>query len=293
MPDAVAPSYYIGVDGGGTATRARLVTAAGDVVGEGTSGASNLGLGADVAARSISDAVDAAYREAGLQPDMRSSTAAGFGFASADIQGLPTIDFANFGFRWVVDTSDAIAACRGAHAGSDGAILILGTGSQGVVIVDGEIKTFGGWGFHLGDHASGAILGRAGIRAAILAHEDLAPKSSFTEEVMAFFGDSLDRAYVWALTAEAGDYAVWAKTLSEHARRGDEVAASILAKGADWVEFMIGKMAAFGSGPICLMGGLADTYRQILPETCQSRLSAPRGDAMDGAIHLARRAGAA
>lgn len=281
--------YLLGVDGGGTATRARLIDCHDRVLGEGRAGPSNLGLGVDVAQSALTQAIDDAFGCAGLGKSAWAKTIAGFGFASADIAGLPTIDTTGFGFRSVAVTSDAIAACYGAHRGADGAILIVGTGSQGVALVAGRPITLGGWGFHLGDQASGAILGRAALRAAALAREGLAPKSALTEEVMAEFGGSLDRAYVWALSATPADYAVWARSVVRHADDGDPGAEQILRQGVAWVELLIDKLESQGAARVCLMGGLAKTYAGRVCERSRRRLAEPLGDAMDGAILFARR----
>ena len=44
-----------------------------------------------------------------------------------------------------------------------------------------------------------------------------------------------------------------------------------------------------GASSVCLIGGLSDVIRPWLPPPLQTRLSDPAGDAMDGAVLMARR----
>ena len=91
---------------------------------------------------------------------------AGLGLAGANLPSLAeAIRKIPLGFASVVVASDAVAACLGAHGGRDGAVLILGTGSQGLAILSGHATTIGGWGFALSDDASGATLGRSAVRS--------------------------------------------------------------------------------------------------------------------------------
>jgi glucosamine kinase len=48
-----------------------------------------------------------------------------------------------------------------------------------------------------------------------------------------------------------------------------------------------------GAPSVCLIGGLSDVLRSWLPPPLQGRLAAPAGDAMDGAVLMARRGAAA
>ncbi len=46
---------------------------------------------------------------------------------------------------------DIDIARAGAHGGEDGAVIIVGTGSAAMAMVDGQRHQCGGWGFHIGD----------------------------------------------------------------------------------------------------------------------------------------------
>lgn len=290
----MADRLFLGVDGGGTASRARLTDADGRVLGEGRSGPSNLNMGIGPAAEAILAAARQALAAAGLSDARLGDVVGGFGLAGANVSALACgllrvpFPFASFAL-----TSDAVIACLGAHGGEDGAILILGTGSQGLAMIGGEISTVGGWGFELSDDGSGAVLGLAAIRAAVLAFDGLAPASGLTEAVLARFGGDPSAAAIWGKTAPPTDFGSFTPLVLDHFAKGDPVAARLLAVSTASVAGMLERLIALGAERIALMGGLAHVYPPLLPPGLRRALVEPRGDALDGALAFARRSAAA
>ncbi len=278
----------LGIDGGGTQCRARLADEGGARLGEGIAGPANLTLGIDAATASIRAAALLAFEDAGLDHCGR-TVRAGFGLAGANVPGLAdAIRGAAFGFASVAVASDAVAACLGAHGGGDGAILILGTGSQGLVILDGRATRVGGWGFALSDDASGAALGRCAVRSAVAACDGLGPRSGLTERIMGQFEYDPAAAVAWAAAATPRDYGAFAPLVFELGAADDAVAASILRRAAAQAGAMVGRLAALGAERVALMGGLARPYMPWLDPGLGPLLVEPAGDALDGAIRLAR-----
>lgn len=281
------PEYRLGIDGGGTGCRARLTDARGRVLGEGTAGPANITLGAEVAVASILQAARMALAQAGVEDDVLQRTRAGLGLAGANVphhrQAFERIDLP---FASSVLRSDAETACLGAHRGRDGAILILGTGSQGVIYRDGSFATLGGWGFQLSDFGSGAILGRAAVRRAFLAQEGIEPASPFTRAVMQRFAEDYEMMLDWSSSARPREWAEFARTAFEHAERGDEVALQLVRSNAASVERMLDRLMALGATRIALMGGVAQPTRHYLAARFDDVLVEPLGDAMDGALLL-------
>jgi glucosamine kinase len=284
-------SMWLGIDGGGTSCRARLVDRNGAVLGEGAAGAANLTLGVEIAVAAIRTAARLAFDQAGLShSDLMPRARAGLGLAGANLPSLvEAIRKIPLGFASVVVASDALVACLGAHGGRDGAILILGTGSHGLAMVNGRATTVGGWGFELADDGSGATLGRSAVRSAIAARDGLGPRSALTETIMDGFGHDPAAAAIWATTAEPRDYGAFAPLVFELGATGDAVAATILRNAAARVDAMLGRLAALGAARIALMGGLARPYEPWLKSESRRLLVEPAGDAMDGAILMARR----
>ena len=283
--------YLLGIDGGGTGCRARLTEATGRVLGHGAAGPANLGLGVDVALEAIMTATRQALAEAGLGEEQLMVTHAGLGIAAANV---PTrrqaLESARLPFLSVTVRSDAEIACLGAHGGHDGGILILGTGSQGIVLCNGTFSTIGGWGFALSDTGSGAILGRAAVRRSFLAHEGVESASAMTAAVMAHFDADPVAMLRWAPSARPRDWAGFARTVFEYAERGDPVALELVHASVTDVERLLDRLIEIGAARIALMGGLALPSRRYLPARFESVIVESQGDALDGALLLARRA---
>ena len=280
---------FLGIDGGGTSCRARLADAAGRVLGEASDGSANLTLGIDKAAPAIAAAAEAALVAAGLSAGARGLIHAGLGLAGANVPAFAAAIAAYpFGFAEVAVASDAVIACLGAHGGADGAILILGTGSQGLALVDGHSTAIGGWGFALSDDASGAILGRSAARAALLAVDGLGPQTPLTQLIMRRFDDDPAQAVVWGRSAAPRDYGSFVPDVFAHAAAGDEVGLAVVREGAASVGILLDRLQALGARRIALMGGLATPYRSFLPARYDAVLVEPTGDALSGALTLAR-----
>ncbi|MCA0420318.1 MAG: N-acetylglucosamine kinase, partial [Proteobacteria bacterium] len=153
---------YLGVDGGGTGCRCRLETAQGEVLGSGIAGPASLRLGLDTSLAAVMLAARGAIAEAGLTEADFARIHAGICLAGIGRKGMQEALAAwKTPFAETVFESDGLAACLGAHAGEDGGIVIIGTGSIGLARVNGEEVRIGGYGFPIGDEGSGADLGLA------------------------------------------------------------------------------------------------------------------------------------
>lgn len=288
MVQAYSEALYLGIDGGGSRCRARLQDAQGGTLGEGSGGPANIRLGLDVAWDSIKASIQAALAQAGLGPDALGRVTAGLGLA-----GIVTADDTArvieraVVFGAVAVASDSHTACLGAFAGEDGGIQIIGTGSAGYAIVGGQGRTVGGWGFPLSEKASAAALGRDAIRAALEASDGLAPRTEFTDAVMARFGTAA--AIVdWSETARPTDYGTFSPLAFDHAALGDPVAVELVQRiAADCGRFVL-HLVAMGAPKVCLAGGVAPHILPWLPQGVTQCLATPQGDALAGALLLAR-----
>lgn len=279
----------LGVDGGGTKCRARLSDMDGNILGEGRGGPANTRLGLDVAFGSIVAATEIALASAGLSLGKKRNIHAGLGLAGVALQRERTMMAAyQHPFASMTLQSDAYIACLGAHGGGDGAVLILGTGSCGCVIIDGVEETVGGWGFEISDYGSGAHIGFQAVRNALLAHEDIIPKTELTREIMDHLGNTPEMAVPWAEEATPGKYGAFAPLVSTLALQGDPLADKIMRDAGEDVALLLRAMEARGAGRIALIGGVASVIRRWLPEDVKQLLVRPDGDALDGALLLAR-----
>src|SRR6266849_6423037 len=286
--------FYIGVDGGGTSCRARIEDAEGRLLGQGAAGPAATRIGADRSMQVVCTASMAAAIDAGLPPTALAHTSAGVGLAGIDRKGAreALLSFPH-PFRNVVYATDANVACLGAHSGRDEGIVILGTGSVGFARVKGRELRIGGYGFPPSDEGSGADLELQAVRLALRAPAGTARPTPFLLEVMVRLGPDPVTLVAWAEQATATEYASLAPVALSYAEAGDPLAEQIVAEGARHVDVLIRSLVEFGAPRISLLGGMASRLVQWLSPDVLHFLSPPEGDAVAGALLLARREGRA
>jgi len=282
--------FYIGVDGGGTSCRARIEDAEGRLLGQGAAGPAATRFGADRSMQAVRAASLAAATDAGLPPTALANTSAGVGLAGIDRKGAREA-LLNFPhpFRNIVYATDANVACLGAHSGRDGGIVVLGTGSVGFARVKGRELRIGGYGFPISDEGSGADLGLQAVRLALRAHDGRATGTPFLLEVVRRLGPNALTLVAWAEQATATEYASLAPIALRYAEAGDPLAEEVVAEGARQVSVLIRSLVEFGAPRISLLGGLAPRLVQWFSPDGVHFLSPPEGDAVAGALLLARR----
>jgi glucosamine kinase len=288
---APAEPLFVGVDGGGTGCRARIEDAKGTLLGNGIAGPAALRIGVDRALAEVEKACRAAAEDAGLKADALRSMHAAVGLAGVGRKGaLEELLLRPHPFRSVIYAHDATIACIGAHNARDGGIVIIGTGSVGFAVVDGREVRIGGYGFPISDEGSGADLGLHAIRMALRAYDERAVGTSLTRDVMLRFHNDPFEAVAWMDHANATDYATFAPLVMRHADSGDPVARGIIREAAEQIDELVRRLCEFGAPRVALLGGLATSMQPWLAPDVQRRLVPVEGDAVDGALHLARRA---
>lgn len=291
MTAALTPGpLFIGVDGGGTGCRARIEDAEGCVLGTGIAGPAALRLGGDRALAEVEKACCAAIAEAGLASNSLGSVHAAVGLAGVGRKGaLEELMHLPHPFRSVVYAHDATIACMGAHGARDGGIVIVGTGSVGFALVGGCEVRVGGYGFPISDEGSGADLGLQAIRLSLRAYDERAMGASLTREVMTRFNNEPFEAVAWMDHATATDYAAFAPLVIRHADAGDPIARRIVRDAAEQIDELARRLSECGAPRVALLGGLASSMQPWLAPDVQRRLVPAEGDAVDGALRLARR----
>jgi N-acetylglucosamine kinase-like BadF-type ATPase len=223
----------IGIDGGGTRTRAALVNAEGEVCGVARAGCGNfqaIGLeGLD----SLLGRVLGDLETQGQQPEGLCLALAGAGRLHEQ-ESIAALARRRQWARRICVVSDARAALEGAHGSGAGLIAIAGTGSM-VLGKNGrgQLARAGGWGPVLGDEGSGYYLGVEGLRAVLRVRDGCGAKTLLTEMLRAQLdlGDweqIVPRVYSGQLEREA--IAALAPTVFAAARLGDQVAQALVAQ---------------------------------------------------------------
>ncbi|MCM5559603.1 BadF/BadG/BcrA/BcrD ATPase family protein [Pleomorphomonas sp. JP5] len=281
---------FLGMDGGGSNARARLVDGTGRWLGEGRGGPANIGSDPEGAVMSLEAAVSMALATAGLAKCDRADVVAVIGAAGAADPGMAArLIGAPFGFGRLRVVTDAEIALEGAFAGGDGGIVIVGTGSQAYGRLGDRRIRVGGWGAALSDGGSGVLIGRNAARRALEAYEGLAAPSPMTATIFDRLGGSGPALSAFGKTARPSDWAALAPVVFDYAEAGDAAAGAIIAAAVAEIEALIGRLAGEGIDRIALVGGLASSYLPRLSSRFACLIAEPAGDALDGALSLARR----
>jgi glucosamine kinase len=88
--------------------------------------------------------------------------------------------------------------------------------------------------------------------------------------------------------ARAGEFAALGPEVIAAAESADPFGRAILQQGADYLQRTLADMGWSPGAPLCLPGGVANSYWHSLPERIAGCLTAPRGNALNGALQLAR-----
>ena len=281
--------YYVGVDGGGTSCRARITDINGHILGEAKTGSANILLGADIAMASIIDAIATATTIAGLNEESYSAMSVGLALAGAEQQSAWYEFMAQpHPFGAVTLNTDAYGACLGAWGGGDGAILIAGTGSCGILLKDSEQHVVGGREFPISDQGGGAVMGLRLIQQTLLAHDGIRPITPLAEHVLSHFNHDIDAIVSWSKSARPCDYGQFSPAIFAEAYRGDSLGIELLNQTAADIEMWMKALVKRGAEQICLMGSIAERIQPWLIPPMQQRVATPMGDAMDGALAMAR-----
>jgi N-acetylglucosamine kinase-like BadF-type ATPase len=227
-----AVSLVLGIDGGGTRTRASIVD--GDrVLGFAESGSiKRLRVGAEAAEANLRAVLKDVYAQAGVG----AVGAACCGVASATMPGITewiTAVFDDFHVARSEVVGDHIIALDAAFRGGPGILQIAGTGTNTIGrALDGSFESAGGWSSRLGDEGSGYWIGLHAIRRALNAYDRDEP-SDVLKRVGEIWGTpTLDQLINVGDGTPAPDFAALAPAINELAEAGDPVAVGVLRQAA-------------------------------------------------------------
>ncbi|MCA8101177.1 BadF/BadG/BcrA/BcrD ATPase family protein [Burkholderia contaminans] len=281
--------FAIGIDGGGTGTRAVLADRHGRELAQGRGGPSGLGLGIERAWASIGAACADAFTQAGYAFDW-SQCALGCGLAGVNNPAWLAAFRAQAPLGALAVESDAYTTVVGAHGGAPGLIVALGTGSIAAALdAAGACRIAGGFGFPSGDEASGAWLGVRALAYAQQALDGRVPRDAFANALLAETGaQDRDALVQWSCDANQTIYARLAPVVFAH--RSHPVAGALIAQAGDEIGKMIDALDPQQALPVALCGGLADALAPAVPPRHAARLRAPLDDSAHGALRLALQA---
>lgn len=295
-------SPVVGIDGGGTRTRALVADDDGKPLGRGE-GPAGIVTTADAgaAAEAVRSAVERAVADSGLEPPLDALWAglAGTGSEARRRAALRALEGLELARRVAVGT-DVEAAYRDAFGAGVGVLLIGGTGSIALGRTPGgEWIRVGGWGALLGDEGSGYWIGLRGLRAVLAAHDGRGPATDLRGSIMEALGVPEPEGLVDAVAAASkAEVSRLATVVVEAAGDGDPVAREITADAvaalAEHVRAAADRMEATEPLPVALAGGLLAPDRPLtgrLRDALSSegfRVRAEEVRPERGAVELAR-----
>lgn len=232
--------FWLGVDGGGTNTRAAILNTLGELCGEGRADAANfLRVGLQAAAGNVKRAVEEACAQAGIGPAQIAAACiglAGVQHPKHHRQMAQALKAALL-IRAITLETDARIALAGATDLRPGVVIIAGTGSISCGVNSrGKFVRAGGWGPTMGDEGSGYYIGRRALEAVVSAYDGRSLPTSLTEKVCRHFGvtcpTELPPVIYHSSTKVMREIAQLSKLVVAAAQEGDTAAQIILTDAA-------------------------------------------------------------
>lgn len=280
--------YTIGIDGGGTRCRGRIRDQNGNLIAEEGAGSANVHLNFSNSLETVRGLIDLLLEKSSNLSVDRKQIALGIGLAGILALGDEDRVAHHFSdFNHVSVGSDALTACLGAHGNRDGGLIIAGTGSAGIARIKGQTICIGGRGFILGDDGSGAQIGLASLKQAVLAADGLREHTPLTRKLMTHFSDDLIAVIRWSQTAKSSDYAAFTPLVFRFANNGDAVALPIIKEAGKAIDALALAVSKLGVNRIALVGGVAGALSPYLTPSSEFDIVEADRDAVDGAIILA------
>ncbi len=296
-----AGSVVLGIDIGGTKTRAVAIAADGtDVLADLQVGTASIqSVGVQGAGRALDDLVSAMGEVAGL---VRVVAAGSAGIDTPELEdelrGLLAQRFPTAEAVVVVhDTRLLLAAGELEH----GCVLIFGTGSAAWALSpDGLTARSGGWGWLLGDEGSGYGLVREAIRQALSEEDEARPRSVLTQHLLEAVGVAEPVELIGQVYSRpgSGEWAAYTPAVMAAVRAGCPVARRVLegVVEAASAEVLRACRRTGVTGPVVLAGGFvtnvveaSDGVRARLAEAGIGDVRVLHREPVWGAVDLARR----
>ncbi|MEN8654148.1 BadF/BadG/BcrA/BcrD ATPase family protein [Streptomyces sp. 21So2-11] len=312
LPGGTGP-WVLGVDSGGSGLRVALadVGSRGDTIGAGLARSAT----SRVPVRTGPAGIDAAHLLDQLLPMARTLLdqagadavsavaigAAGMATLGTDLRAeLPGALARSLGVRRLALAADAVTAYAGALGQRPGAVVAAGTGMIALGTDLTGWRRADGWGHLLGDCGGGAWIGRAGLDAAMRAHDGRRGGSpALLARVEAVFGPAPELpALLYPRTDRPAVLASFAPEVARcaAAEPADPVATGILREAARHIaDAAVAVCPPSGGCEVGLAGGLFKMGDPLLvplrgelgARLPQARTVIAAGDPLDGAVLIA------
>jgi N-acetylglucosamine kinase-like BadF-type ATPase len=264
-------NLILGIDGGGTHTRASILSGEKLLAHAESGSIKRLRVGAEAAEEHLRALLREVYAQAGVT----GVQAASVGVASASMPGVTewiTAVFNDFGVERSEVVGDEVIALDAAFRGGPGILQIAGTGSNTIGRAsDGSRESAGGWSSRLGDEGSGYWIGLHSIQLALKALDRGEPTQILQKVGEIWATPELNDLVNLGNSTPGPDFATLAPAIGELAQVGDPVAVEILRQAAaDLVEFVLlvraklrSKHGIVGEVPVAWTGGIIEKNAMV------------------------------
>jgi N-acetylglucosamine kinase-like BadF-type ATPase len=227
--------YVVGVDGGGTKTKAAVYGEEIGMVGDAETGPANYrSVGMESASANIAQAISNAARVAGIEVSALAGICMCLAGFDTDLDlPVPQSAMRQLSFHGpAIMENDVVGAWAGATEAKPGLVVIAGTGATGLGMnTRGDLWRTDGWDYLLGDDGSGYDIGRAGIRTAMHMLDGRERPTALVHILSQVFGvsDGESMRRLWDSTPFGKfEVAGFARHVADAAVQGDPAAQQIL-----------------------------------------------------------------
>lgn len=221
--------YIIGVDAGGSETKAAAYSQTGESIFKVTGGFGNVTVDFDIAIHNIKTTIDTVINHIGND----------YAFICLGCAGIETGDNIKitknilrqiYGNNTQV-TNDANLALYGALKGKNGILVVAGTGSIGYLKNDNECKRYGGWGHLIDDAGSGYSIAMNAIRHITSLNDKELPRDILANEIYSRLDIDVQKQLIdFVYTSTKSDIAQLVPVIVMKAYQEDQVSIDLLIK---------------------------------------------------------------
>lgn len=246
--------YYLGIDGGGTKTRATILNSSGSVVTTAVGSSSNFGnIGKHQASRNIEKTAYAAASKAGIEPHAFDAAFLGIAGVVSQKDRDTVFNLArqlNLAPKGMIGVDhDCRIALAGGLAGQPGIVQIVGTGTSCFGMNEsGERWMAGGWGHLIADEGGGYWMGIQAMKAATAAYDTRGNPTLLTSMILdALNIDTIDQVMhrVYSENLSVTDIASLSHLVIDAAQQEDQLAIKIITRGMEEVALCVKAVARY------------------------------------------------
>lgn len=263
------PSYFLGVDGGGTKTKFMLTDSKGSVLKQLVKGPCNpTSVGIDTAVSVLTDGIKEICREIPFGKVSVFIGSAGCGIEANRQTVTERLMCLNLSQLSVNGDGDNIISAG--LKGQNGIVAIIGTGSIIYSVINKKRYRIGGYGHFIGDTFSGTEIGRGALEAVLAELDKSGEHTSLTDIITAKVGTDISKILTDMYVEGKTYMAQFAFSVFEEAANGDKVAKAIIDRNVDALS---SKLAAAlknfpetSEVPVILAGGITHFADRFVDE---------------------------